>query len=199
MLGPDAEHEVSPRRAVLAHSRHAISAPSTPDRRSPGAAAARNGRKFIGGEPMKSPTNMRRRPIVDLLRRPELLDDAVVHHRDLVGHRHRLELVVGDVDRRGAEPIVQRPQLVAPSAREIRCRAHRAARPSGSAFGRRTMARPSATRWRSPPARPEPARRADGRCAGCCAASSTRARISARGIPWHFSGKPMFLRTFICG
>ena len=31
------------------------------------------------------------------------------------------------------------------------------------------------------------------------AASSTRCLISARGMPWHFSGKPMFLRTFMCG
>ena len=28
---------------------------------------------------------------------------------------------------------------------------------------------------------------------------STRALISAPGVPWARSGKPMFLRTFICG
>ena len=31
------------------------------------------------------------------------------------------------------------------------------------------------------------------------ATSSTRASISRRGTPWHFSGKPMLLRTFMCG
>ncbi len=40
-------------------------------------------------------------------RRAHLLDDAVVHDDDLVGHRHGLDLVVGDVDGRGLEALVQ--------------------------------------------------------------------------------------------
>ena len=36
--------------------------------------------------------------VVELGRRTELLDVALVHHRDGVGHRHGLLLVVGDVD-----------------------------------------------------------------------------------------------------
>ena len=38
------------------------------------------------------------RLVVDLVRRAELLDHALVHHRDLGRHGHRLDLVVGDVD-----------------------------------------------------------------------------------------------------
>ena len=38
------------------------------------------------------------RPLVELGRRADLLDPALVHHGDPVGHRHRLFLVVRDVD-----------------------------------------------------------------------------------------------------
>ena len=49
---------------------------------------------------MKSATNARGRTVVELLRRPELLDPAAVHDRDPVAHRERLLLVVGHVDER---------------------------------------------------------------------------------------------------
>jgi hypothetical protein len=52
------------------------------------------------------------RPVVDLSRRAELLDDAVVHHRDLVGHRHRFHLVVRDIDGRGMDAAVQFAQFM---------------------------------------------------------------------------------------
>ena len=51
------------------------------------------------------------RPVVELERRARLLDDAGVHDDDLVGHRHRLDLVVGDVDGRHLEALVQRLDL----------------------------------------------------------------------------------------
>ena len=41
----------------------------------------------------------------------DLLDLAVLHDDDAVGHRHGLDLIVGDVDRRDAEPLVQRADL----------------------------------------------------------------------------------------
>ena len=47
------------------------------------------------------------RPVVELERRAHLLDDAVMHDDDLVGHGHGLDLVVGDVDHRRLEPLVQ--------------------------------------------------------------------------------------------
>ena len=45
--------------------------------------------------------------MVDLVRRGELLDDAALHHRDAVGERQRLDLVVGDVDHGVAELLMQ--------------------------------------------------------------------------------------------
>ena len=48
---------------------------------------------------------------VDVLRRADLLQHAVAHHGDPVPHRHRLDLVVGHVHRRDAEPRVQLDQL----------------------------------------------------------------------------------------
>ncbi len=42
----------------------------------------------------------RRGPLVELARRRDLLDDAVLHDRDAVGHRQRLLLIVRDVDER---------------------------------------------------------------------------------------------------
>ena len=62
---------------------------------------------FIAGEPMKPATNRLPRPVVKLERRADLLDQAVMHDDDLVGHGHGLDLVVGDVDRGGLQPLMQ--------------------------------------------------------------------------------------------
>ena len=51
------------------------------------------------------------RPVVNLHRRADLLDRAVVHHDDAVGQRHRLGLVVGDHDDRRLDPLAQLRQL----------------------------------------------------------------------------------------
>ena len=50
---------------------------------------------------------------VDLFRRAHLADLAVAHHRDPVGHRQRLALVVGDQDRGGTRFAQGRPDVVA--------------------------------------------------------------------------------------
>ena len=55
----------------------------------------------------------RRRLAIDLLRRPDLLDRAAVHHHDPVGHRQRFFLVVRDHDRRHAEALLQRADFAA--------------------------------------------------------------------------------------
>ena len=44
--------------------------------------------------------------VVDVLRMAGLLEDAVPHDRDPVSHRHRLHLVVRDVDRRRLELVL---------------------------------------------------------------------------------------------
>ena len=52
-------------------------------------------------------------PLVDVHRRADLLDHAVVHHHDAVGHRQRFFLVVRDHDGRDAELLLQPADLAA--------------------------------------------------------------------------------------
>ena len=47
-----------------------------------------------------------RRRMIELVRRTDLLDPPMVHHHDPVGQRHRLDLVVRDVDRGGPHLLV---------------------------------------------------------------------------------------------
>ena len=44
--------------------------------------------------------------MIEVLRRRDLLDHAAVHDHDAVGERHRLDLVVGDVDRGGLHQLM---------------------------------------------------------------------------------------------
>ncbi|MNP04202.1 hypothetical protein D3C76_961100 [compost metagenome] len=55
----------------------------------------------------------RGRPAVDFLGGAVLLDAAVVHHRDAVGHQHGLVLVVGDHHGGDAEALLQLAQFAA--------------------------------------------------------------------------------------
>ena len=73
----------------------------------PATSCTRAGKKFIAGEPMKPATKQVGRPVVEVERLADLLDAARVHHHDAVGERHRLDLVVGDIDDRRAEQLVQ--------------------------------------------------------------------------------------------
>ena len=61
--------------------------------------------------PMKSATTRLAGLRIDLLRRAVLLQPAAVDHRDLVGQRQRLGLVVGDVDEGDAGAALQALQL----------------------------------------------------------------------------------------
>ena len=47
------------------------------------------------------------RPVVKLERRADLFHQAVMHDHDAVGERHRLDLIVGDVDGRGLQALMQ--------------------------------------------------------------------------------------------
>ena len=89
--------------------------------------------------------------VVDLERAAALLDHAVLHHHDPIAQRHRLFLIVRDVDRGASEPQVQPLDLGAHARRA----ASRPGSDSGSSnrkrCGSRTIARPSATRCRCPP------------------------------------------------
>ena len=79
--------------------------PTTASR--PAAERASAATKFIVGEPMNEATNLFAGLVIELHRRADLRDDAVVEHHDLVGERHRLDLIVGDVDHRRLEVLVQ--------------------------------------------------------------------------------------------
>ena len=63
--------------------------------------------KFIDGAPDKAGDELVRRPLEHLEWRADLSDDAVLEHHDLVGEGHRLDLVVGDEDHRGAKLALQ--------------------------------------------------------------------------------------------
>ena len=59
------------------------------------------------GEPMNAATNLLAGLTVELERRADLRHPAPVEHDDLVGQRHRFDLVVGDINHRRAESGVQ--------------------------------------------------------------------------------------------
>ncbi len=59
-------------------------------------------------------------PVVEGLRHVELLEDAVAHHRDSVSERHRLDLVMRDVDGRHGEVALDARDLGAHLDAELR-------------------------------------------------------------------------------
>ena len=63
---------------------------------------------------------LRRRVLVEVHRRPGLLDAALVHDHDLLGDVHRLLLVVGDEDRRHVDLVVEAAQPVAQLLADLR-------------------------------------------------------------------------------
>ena len=61
--------------------------------------------------PMKAATKLVRGDFVDLGRRADLLDPALVHDRDAVAQAHGLALVVGDVEEGDPDLVVDHVQL----------------------------------------------------------------------------------------
>ncbi len=51
--------------------------------------------------------------VVDVAALGDLLDHAVAHHRDMVGHGERLALIVGDIDEGDADALLDGAQLAA--------------------------------------------------------------------------------------
>ena len=129
--------------------------------------AARPGRRRVAGDDLDLAEERgdpaRGRARVDLLRRADLLDHAVAHHRDGLGDAQRLLLVVGDEE--GGHP-AGRGSRAPPGAggRAARRRGSRTARRAGSARGSaraRGRARRAAAgrrRARAPGALPSPPR-----------------------------------------
>ncbi len=106
---------------------------SDPDTISPGM-------KFIFGVPRKPATNRLDRMVVQLVRRADLLDAAAVEDDDALAQRHRLDLVVGDVDHCGLQLLVQ--------AADFHAHLHAQAGRPGWTAARRTGTPPACARWR---------------------------------------------------
>src|SRR5215813_8385099 len=109
VLGPDREHAASARHdALRRHPAH-----GTEHRVDRGAAgghlAADAGHEIVDADEIGDEAAPR--PLVQLPRGRRLEDEAVAHDRDPVGERQRLLLIVGDVDRRDAELLLQRADL----------------------------------------------------------------------------------------
>ena len=78
----------------------------------------------------------RRRLVVDLLGRAHLLEPALAHHRDAVGHRERLFLVVGHEHEGDADVPLDALELDLHLPPQLERRARRAARRAAARSGR---------------------------------------------------------------
>ena len=110
MLGPDPEDEIAFRQRLTRRGNGNV-ALAEPDRLRAGLQAAAERQEVHRRRADEICNEQRRRPVIDVARARDLLDDAVVHHGDHVGHRHGLELIMRDIDRRRAEPVMQRAQF----------------------------------------------------------------------------------------
>ena len=137
-------------------------------------------------------------PVVEFERRADLLDDAVMHDDDLVGHGHRLDLVVGDIDGRGLQALVQFLDLGA----------HRDAQ-LGIEVGQRLVEQEHLRIAHDGAAHGDALALAAGELARIAvkqlvrprisAARLTRASISGLDAPFSISEKAMFSATVMCG
>ena len=79
--------------------------------------------KLILGEPRKPATKRVAGPLIEVERGARLLDLAGIHEHDAVGERHRLDLIMRDIDHGGAKLLVQAldlaPHLVAQLGVEV--------------------------------------------------------------------------------
>ena len=123
----------------------------------------------------------------------------LLHHRDPVAHRHRLDLVVGDVDRRDAEVALRAARSRRASAPAAWRRGSTAARPSG------TPAAGARSPGPSPPAGAGRRRAAPrlaveelARARGCAPPRRPAASISALGHLARASGRTPCCRTRSC-
>ena len=118
---------------------------------------------------------------VDLCGVPNCCSTPVLHDRDAVRHRHRLELVVRDIDHRPAERGGAARSARPACGRAAWRRGSTAARPAGRRVGSRTSARPSATRCCCPPESWRGLRASSASAAAVSATVATRASRSAFG------------------
>ena len=199
MLGPDAGHQVraewrleGPPASPRGSSTSANGSFAVPPEIS-------TGMKFIAGEPMKPGDEQVDGLVVELLRAADLLQLALAHHRDAVAERHRLGLVVGDVDGRRLEPVLDPRDLGPHLHAQLRVE-----------VGERLVHQERARLADDRPAHRDPLALAAGevrrlavevlgRGRGSSPPCSTFSSISASSTFAIFSGKAMFSRTVMCG
>ena len=143
---PRREHAVRERAGSPARSRRRAARP---------APSSCEWTRFIAGEPMKPATKTLTGWSYSALRDVDLLELAVAHDRHAVAHRHRLGLVVRDVERRRLRAAGGASPGTRASRRAASRRGSRAARPSGT--------RPARGRSRGPSRRAAAGRRRAGR------------------------------------
>ena len=136
----------------------------------------------------------------DLARRADL-DDAPVHeHRDAVGERHRLFLVVRHVDGGDAERALQLVQARGASRGAAWRRGWRAARRAGTAAAGARSRAPAPRAAAGRPTAAPACGRSRWPMPTLAAAAGDRARdLAPPRVPTIFSGKPMFCATVMCG
>ena len=154
--------------------------------------------RFIGGEPTNAATNRFAGLVEQLLRRVDLLEEAVAQDGDAVAQGHRLDLVVRDVDGGGPQALVQARELAPASARGASRRGWTAARPSGRPRVRGPSPGPSPPAGADRRRAPRASARGGARCRALC---DLVERCSARpSAPGGASGRtPMFSSTVMCG
>src|SRR5262249_32100333 len=121
-------------------------------------------------------------------RRPDLDDATFIHHRDLVGERKRLALVVGDVDGREIEVALQPLEL----------RAHAVAQ-LGVEVGERLVQHRDARAPHPGGREPAPAAAAGVASGTACKTRMTLSRTSFLASLRTSSGNATFWKTFMCG
>ena len=132
--------------------------------------------------PMKSATKRLVGPLVELVRRGDLLHRAAIHDRDPARHRQRLVLVVGDDDEGDADALLQAGQLELHLLAQLGVE-RRQRLVEQQHLRALDQARASATRWRCPPDSWSGLRPRAGRSRTISEASLTRGPISAAGTP----------------
>ena len=84
---------------------------------------------------------------VQALRRIDLSDSAALQHNDAIAQSHGFDLIVGDIDDRGVQPLLQFLQLDAHRRAKLGVQIGQRSSNKKS-LGLRTIARPIATRCR---------------------------------------------------
>ena len=164
----------------------------------PCASAASKGRKFIDGAPMKSATNTLAGRSYTSSGAPScsMTPWFMMAMTSAMAMASIWSCVTYTV-------VACSRSCSARSSRHITSRNSESSAPSGSsikkASGSRTMARPSATRCRSPLDSCDTGLSSKSTMRRTRAACSTCRSISARGMPCDTSGNAMLRRTFICG